>query len=140
MKDYHLTVLVVGFGLAYAILHLVRRDHLYIRQGLFWILIATLSLGLAIWPTLIDMLGGALGIAYPPTLLFLVAIVVLVVKALLADITSTRLKRDIRRLNQRLAMLEAERPLRQDDHAIGPEQIPDSVAPTRSQAQRRVAS
>ena len=79
MKDYHLTVLVVGFGLAYAILYLVRRDHLYIRQGLFWILVAAFSLGFAIWPTLIDALGGALGIAYPPTLLFLVAIVVLVV-------------------------------------------------------------
>ena len=114
MKDYHLTVLVVGFGLAYAILHLVRRDHLYIRQGVFWIAIAVLSLGLAIWPRLIDALGAALGIAYPPTLLFLVAIVVLVVKSLLADIASTRLKRDIRRLNQRLAMLEAEHPVAED--------------------------
>ena len=37
MRDYHLTVLVIGFGLAYGILHLVRRDHLYIRQGVFWI-------------------------------------------------------------------------------------------------------
>ena len=140
MKDYHLTVLVVGFGLAYAILYLVRRDHLYIRQGLFWILIATLSFGLAIWPTLIDMLGGALGIAYPPTLLFLVAIVVLVVKALLADITSTRLKRDIRRLNQRLAMLEAEHPLREEDHAISTAQSPDPLAPPQPQSQRRAVS
>ena len=42
MKDYHLTVLVIGFGLAYGILYLVRRDHLYIRQGVFWIVIALL--------------------------------------------------------------------------------------------------
>ena len=49
MKDYHLTVLVIGFGLAYGILYLVRRDHLYIRQGVFWIGIALLSLALAIW-------------------------------------------------------------------------------------------
>lgn len=136
MKDYHLTVLVVGFGLAYAILYLVRRDHLYIRQGLFWILVALLSLGLAIWPTLIDTLGGALGIAYPPTLLFLVAIVVLVVKALLADITSTRLKRDMRRLNQRLAMLEAERPILEAEQPLDTDQI----APQQPQAQRRAAS
>ena len=133
MKDYHLTVLVVGFGLSYAILYLVRRDHLYIRQGLFWIVIAALSLGLAIWPRLIDALGGALGIAYPPTLLFLVACVVLVVKALLADITSTRLKRDIRRLNQRLAMLEAEHPPAAD-------QIEDQHATPQAPPQRRAAS
>ena len=35
MKDYHVTVLVLGIGLAVAILYLIRRDHLYIRQGLF---------------------------------------------------------------------------------------------------------
>ena len=135
MKDYHLTVLVIGFGLAYAILYLVRRDHLYIRQGLFWILVAAFSLGFAIWPTLIDTLGGALGIAYPPTLLFLVAIVVLVVKSLLADIISTRLKRDIRRLNQRLAMLEAE-------HPIATDQIRETqdAPPAPQQPQRRAAS
>ncbi|HYC36853.1 MAG TPA: DUF2304 domain-containing protein [Usitatibacter sp.] len=111
MKDYHLTVLVIGFGLAYGILHLVRRDHLYIRQGLFWIAIALLTLAFAIWPYLIDTLGAALGIAYPPTLLFLVAIVVLVVKSLLGDIAQTKLRRDVRRLNQRIALIEAEHPI-----------------------------
>jgi hypothetical protein len=114
MKDYHLTVLVIGFGLAYGILHLVRRDHLYIRQGIFWIAIALLSLALAIWPSFIDMLGAALGIAYPPTLLFLVAIVVLVVKSLLNDIALTKVRRDLRRLNQRIALLETDEPLARD--------------------------
>jgi hypothetical protein len=114
MKDYHLTVLVIGFGLAYGILHLVRRDHIYIRQGVFWITVALLSLALAIWPYLIDMFGSALGIAYPPTLLFLVAIVVLVVKALLGDIALTKVRRDVRRLNQRMALLETVQPLARD--------------------------
>src|SRR5207248_8397489 len=50
MKSYHLTVLVIGFGLAIGILYLVRRDHLYIRQGFFWIAIAAVSLALAVWP------------------------------------------------------------------------------------------
>jgi hypothetical protein len=114
MKDYHLTVLVIGFGLAYGILHLVRRDHLYIRQGVFWIAIALLSLALAIWPSLIDMLGAAVGIAYPPNLLFLVAIVVLVLKTLLSDIALTKVRRDLRRLNQRMALLEGNEPLARD--------------------------
>lgn len=111
MKDYHVIVLVAGIGLAGVILYLVRRDHLYIRQGLFWIVAALASLGFAIWPYLIDSLGGALGIAYPPTLLFLGAILVLVLKALFADISLTKLRRDLRRLNQRIAMLEAEHPI-----------------------------
>ena len=106
MKDYHLTVLVIGFGLAAGILYLVRRDHIYIRQGLFWIIVAVLSTVFGVWPTLIDVVGAALGVAYPPTLLLLAAIVVLIVKALLADIALTKVRRDLRRLNQRIALLE----------------------------------
>jgi hypothetical protein len=106
MKDYYLTVLVIGFGLAGAILYLVRRDHIYIRQGVFWIAVAALSTLFGVWPTLIDVVGGALGVAYPPTLLLLAAIIVLVVKALLADIALTKVRRDLRRLNQRIALLE----------------------------------
>ncbi len=115
MKTYQLTVLLVGIGLAIGILHLVRRDHLYIRQGLFWILIAVASFIFGIWPPLIDQVGKVLGISYPPTLLLLAAIVALVVKALLGDIAVTKLSRDVRRLNQRIALLESERPARESD-------------------------
>jgi hypothetical protein len=106
MKTYHLTVLVIGIGLAGGILYLVRRDHIYIRQGLFWILVAAVSSVFGVWPSLIDLLGTALGVAYPPTLLFLAAIIVLVLKALLGDIALTKMRRDLRRLNQRIALLE----------------------------------
>lgn len=137
MKDYHLTVLVIGFGLAYGILYLVRRDHLYIRQGVFWIGIALLSLALAIWPYLIDTLGGALGIAYPPTLLFLVAIVVLVVKALLGDIALTKVRRDLRRLNQRIALLETGLPMEREDDSL---QSREAGAESGEKAWRSAAS
>jgi hypothetical protein len=110
MKSYYYTVLVIGIGLAGGILYLVRRDHIYIRQGAFWISIALATLGLAIFPGWIDTLGASLGIAYPPTLLFLVAIVVLLVKALLGDIAMTKMRRDVRRLNQRIALMEADKP------------------------------
>lgn len=111
MREYHLTVLIIGVGLAAGILYLVRRDHIYIRQGMFWILVAVATLAFAFWPSLIDVVGAALGIAYPPTLLLLVAIVVLVLKALFADIALTKVNRDLRRLNQRMALLEAEHPV-----------------------------
>ena len=121
MKDYHLTVLVIGVGLAAGILYLVRRDHIYIRQGMFWILVAVVTLCFAIWPRLIDVIGVALGIAYPPTLLLLTAIVVLFVKALLGDIALTRVSRDLRRLNQRMALLEADHPAqKKEEKAVGP--------------------
>ena len=117
MKDYHLAVLVIGVLLATGILYLVRRDHIYIRQGMFWILVAVATLAFAFWPKLIDVVGSALGIAYPPTLLLLAAIVVIIVKALFADIALTKVNRDLRRLNQRMALLEAEHPA---DERAGP--------------------
>jgi len=125
MKSYHLTVLIIGIGLAISILYLVRRDHLYIRQGVFWILIAAGSLLLGSWPQLVDRAGDVLGVAYPPTLLFLAAIVVLVIRALFGDIAITKLRRDLRRLNQRIALLETEQAPRGRDE-IGSAHLDDA--------------
>ena len=107
MKEYHLLVTVLGIGLALTILTLIRRDHIHLRQGLFWTVVAVASLVFGIWPGLIDFLSQAVGIAYSPALLFLVAIVVLILRALFTDIALTQLKRDVRRLNQRIALSES---------------------------------
>ena len=126
MKSYQITVLVMAIGLAVGILYLVRRDHIYIRQGVFWIVVAVLSLALGAWPTAIDYVGETLGVAYPPTLLLLGAVIVIMLKGLLGDIALTRLRRDMRRLNQRIALLEAE-PDPQTRDAVGIRQakLPD---------------
>jgi hypothetical protein len=107
MKEYHLLVTVLGIGLALTILTLIRRDHIHLRQGLFWTVVAVASLVFGIWPGLIDFLSHAVGIAYSPALLFLAAIVVLILRALFTDIALTQLKRDVRRLNQRIALSES---------------------------------
>jgi hypothetical protein len=52
-------------------------------------------------------MANVLGISYPPAALLLGAVVVLFFKVLIADITHTRLERQVRRLNQRIALLEA---------------------------------
>jgi hypothetical protein len=107
IRGYYLIAAVLGFGLAAAILLLVRRDHLYLRDGVFWIVVAIVSLVFGLFPPLLDQLGALLGVAYSPALLFLIAIVVLVLRALLTDLALTAVRRDIRRLNQRIAMLDA---------------------------------
>ena len=120
MRAFHLPVLVMGIVLAVGILYLVRRDHLYIRQGLFWIAIAFISFVLGFWPGVIDVVSASAGIAYSPALLFLVAIIVLVVKALFGDIELTKLRRDLRRLNQRIALLEAGQPAAREPDPVAP--------------------
>jgi hypothetical protein len=114
MKEYHLLVTVIGIGLSLTILTLIRRDHIHLRQGLFWTAVAIASLVFGIWPGLIDSLSREVGIAYSPALLFLAAIVVLLLRSLLTDIALTRLNRDVRRLNQRIALAESRNMLEKD--------------------------
>lgn len=110
MPNLQITTSLLGLGLALIILHLLRRDHIYILHGLFWIVIAALGALLGLWPGLIDRIAGWIGISYPPAALLLGAVLVLLVKSLYADITNTRLERQLRRLNQRVALMDAKGP------------------------------
>ena len=98
----------MGVGLAALILYLIRRDHLYLMHGLFWVAVAMAAVVLGVWPGLVDGIAAGLSISYPPAILLLLACIVLFLKALHADMMNTRIERDVRRLNQRLAMLEAD--------------------------------
>lgn len=98
----------MGIGLAALILYLVRRDHLYLMHGLFWVAVAFTAVVLGVWPGMINWLAESLGISYPPAMLLVFACMVLLIKALHADMVNTRIERDVRRLNQRIAMLEAD--------------------------------
>lgn len=115
MANLQITTSLLGLGLAMVILHLLRRDHIYILHGLFWITVAALAAVLGLWPGLIDRIAGWVGISYSPAALLLGAVLVLFVKALYADITQTQLERQLRRLNQRIALMDAQRPLPKPD-------------------------
>ena len=108
MTDYYFTTATLSVGLAVSILYLVRKDHLYLRDGIFWVLVALSALLLGLFPSLIDRLGSIAGIAYPPALILTLAMVLLLIKALHADVVATRTRRDLRRLNQKLALIEFE--------------------------------
>lgn len=109
MATLQFTTLLLGIGLSAVILLLLRRDHLQLGHGLFWISVAGAAAVLGLWPGLIDHLARLAGIAYSPAFLLLVAVIVLLLKALHADIVQTRTERRVRRLNQRLAIYEVER-------------------------------
>jgi len=106
MNSLQTTTTVLGLGLSVLIVVLLMRDHLHLRHGLFWIAVALAGILLGIWPGSIDHVAIWLGISYSPTGLFIATVVILFVKYLHADMTQTRLERQLRRLNQRLAMHE----------------------------------
>jgi hypothetical protein len=108
MISYQTTSAALGLLLAISILLLVRSDHLHSRHAVWWLVVAAASLGFGFFPRVIDWLGEALGVAYPPVLALVGGIAVLLVKAVLQDLENTRQERQIRRLAQRLAIYEAD--------------------------------
>lgn len=108
MTSLSLTTAFLGLGLAGAIIWLLRRDHIHLSHGLFWLSVATLAAVLGVWPETIDRMAAITGVNYPPALLLLVAVIVLLIKTLHTDILNTRIERQVKRLNQRLAMLDLE--------------------------------
>lgn len=108
MTSLYPTTALLGLGLAAAIMWLLRRDHLHLSHGLFWLSVAALAAVLGIWPQTIDKIARATGVSYPPSLLLLLAVIVLLIKTLHTDILNTRIERQVKRLNQRLSILDME--------------------------------
>jgi hypothetical protein len=99
---------IIGIATAIAIVTLIRKDHLRVRYGLWWITLAGIFALLGLFPTLIDQLAKYLGIAYPPILALTIAIVIVVIKILLMDIEHSRNSINLQRLTQRIALLESD--------------------------------
>ena len=105
-----ITVITSIFGLVVAgfLLHLMRKDHLHVSHGVGWSIAIALSAFLGFAPGIFDYLAQTLGVSYAPILGVSIAIAALLIKALLSDIESTRLKVKQQRLIQRIALLEAD--------------------------------
>ena len=103
-----ITAGIIGVLLAGAILYLVRRDHLHGSYALWWLAIAVVILVLGVFPPVIDWLGRATGIYYPPILPIIVGIGMILIRMLKMDIDRSQQERQLRRLTQKLAILEQE--------------------------------
>lgn len=103
-----LTALMLGAALCIGVLLLVRRGQLHGRSAVRWIVLALGGLVIGAWPGLLDRIGAWFGIAYPPMLLAYVVLIVVLLKVLALDILASRREVELRRLSQRLAMLELE--------------------------------
>jgi hypothetical protein len=112
---------VISLLLAGAILYMVRRDHLHGSYALWWLAVAVAILVLGVFPPVIDWLGTVTGISYAPVLPIIIGIGMILMRLLKMDIDRSRRERQIRRLTQKLAILEEElRELRHDNARAAP--------------------
>ena len=106
------------------VFELLRRRRLIERYALIWLGSAVVLLGLAIWTNLLEIVSKALGIAYPPNALFLIAFLFILLLLLHFSVVVSRLADQTKVLAQRLAQLEARV---QDDRAELQEQVEDDA-------------
>jgi hypothetical protein len=98
-----LAVLICGL-----IFELVRRKRLMERYAILWLVAGVTILVLALWKGLLTRLSHTVGIYYPPSALFAVAFVFVLVMLVHFSATISRLADQNKLLAQRLALLEHE--------------------------------
>ncbi|HFC30081.1 MAG TPA: DUF2304 domain-containing protein [Oceanospirillales bacterium] len=102
----NITTLVIGAILAITIFVMVRKDHLHGPFAIWWLVVASLAILLAAFPKLMNDVAHAVGINYPPTLILVLAVSIILLKMLSQDVQRTQQEKKIRRLTQKMAMLE----------------------------------
>lgn len=118
-----LAILASG-GLLLLVLELVRSKRLLERYALLWIFSALALLVLAASKSLLEEVSNAIGVFYPPTALFLIAFLFVMVLLLHFSIAVSRLQDQSKVLAQRMALLE-ERQREADLGAAGAEDLVD---------------
>lgn len=103
---YQLISAAIGCGIGISILFLIRKNHLHSGYAIWWFLTAASIMLFGSFPRLIDKVGHFFGVNYPPILLLVFGVCILMVKILIMDIERTKQEQKLRRLVQRLALLE----------------------------------
>jgi hypothetical protein len=88
------------------IVELIRRHRLQERYALLWILTGGVMLVLAVWRGALHAFADLLGVAYPPSALFMVAGLFVFVVLLHYSTVLSRLSEQNKTLAQKIALLE----------------------------------
>ena len=100
--------IVITASLLLLVFELVRRRRLMERYALLWLVSAIVLLNLAIWRNLLEDLSSALGIAYPPNAIFVVAFGFVLALLLHFSLAISRLSDETKVLAQEIARVEHE--------------------------------
>ncbi len=95
------TVILIVF-----VVEAIRRNRLNARYALLWLGACIVLLTLSLHRPLLDWIALSFGVAYPPSLLFLVAFIFLLSIVLHYSLVLSSHRESIRRLTQALALLE----------------------------------
>jgi len=113
--ELHLRIvaIVATVGLLFVVLDLVRRRRLLERYALVWLAVTLVLLVVALWGKVLDGISSLIGVAYPPSALFVIAFGFVIFLLLHFSVAVSKLTDQSRVLAQQLSLLE-ERMRRQE--------------------------
>ncbi len=88
------------------VIELIRRNHLKERYSLIWLTTSLVLIIFSVWRKLLDYISLKLGIYYPPSFLFLLAITFLIVLLLHFSMIVSSLSEENKRLAQEMGILK----------------------------------
>lgn len=86
----------------------VRNQKMKEKYSALWLIVSGIILLLVIFPSLLEVLAGAIGIESPVNLLFLLAIIMLIGVSLHLTLALSRMGEDMRTLAEEVAILRAQ--------------------------------
>jgi len=101
-----LVAAVAALLLLFVVFELIRSRRLQERYALLWLVTGVVILVLALWRGALGLLADAVGIAYPPSALFVLAALFILLLLLHYSTVISKLSDQNRILAQRLALLE----------------------------------
>lgn len=107
MISYRLTSFILGLLIGGGIILLVRKDLLHTRYAVMWFVFGVSAVLLGMFPQVSDWVAAYLGVHYAPILFVIVALGAILIKILTMDIDRSKQEQHIRRLNEKIAVLES---------------------------------
>ena len=101
-----IVAIIFSLGIFVGIIDLIRRGMLKEQYAILWLISAIVLLILSVWRQLLDKIAYVLGVAYAPSLLFLVAFVFLLLIVLHFSVIISNLSEKNKRLSQEIAILK----------------------------------
>ncbi|WP_394228246.1 DUF2304 domain-containing protein [Pseudoalteromonas spongiae] len=108
MQAYQVFTSIIAVIFFLFVIVLIRRDSILMGAAFRWLVLALAILVLGIYPQLADIAAQWVGIAYSPILPVIMACLLLMLKALIADIERAKTQVKLDRIAQKLAIVEME--------------------------------
>lgn len=106
MQLIQIFAIIFSLSVFVGIVDLIRRGLLKEQYAILWLASAVILLILSVWRGLLDKIALALGVAYPPSLLFLVAFLFLLLIVLHFSVIISDFSEKNKRLSQEVALLK----------------------------------